>query len=157
MILEISADGGSEVSIVVRTARRERADRKCENPCCSKSAAVSLGELSCHGTRNAIANVGARDSATAMSLRGVVLAAAAVAAAAAAAPGPADYVVPPAALSSAPYAEWAHAHWVWLEPAHNSSFTSDFVQSFIDHNITVCISRIGRPCDACVSACARAR
>lgn len=49
-----------------------------------------------------------------------------------------SWIVPPASLKSAPYAEWAHYHWVWL--AHGGNGSADLIQlaeDYIAHNISV--------------------
>ena len=46
-------------------------------------------------------------------------------------------VVPSARLASAPYAEWAHHHWVWYNSGHNQSEIQDMVADYFSYNITV--------------------
>ncbi len=48
------------------------------------------------------------------------------------------FVVPPARLNAAPYADWAHKHWVWLssDRANQSSMLA-YAQEYLDHNISV--------------------
>jgi len=50
----------------------------------------------------------------------------------------ASYVVPPVSLPAAPYANWAHKHWVWN---HNGENTQDnafaLVNGYLDHSIPV--------------------
>eukprot|EP00731_Ephydatia_muelleri_P029081 Em0020g725a len=48
------------------------------------------------------------------------------------------YVVPPADLRSALYAEWAHYHWVWLSSDRaNQSSMMQYAQDYLDHGIQV--------------------
>lgn len=47
-------------------------------------------------------------------------------------------IVPPVQLQSAPYAEWAHHHWVWLDAKRqNQSILLDMVQQYLHYNIPV--------------------
>jgi hypothetical protein len=54
--------------------------------------------------------------------------------AAAAAPA---FVVPPAPLAAAPYAQWAHSHFVWGEDRPNASACAALVAAYAAQNITV--------------------
>ncbi|KAL5473375.1 hypothetical protein EMCRGX_G027852 [Ephydatia muelleri] len=48
------------------------------------------------------------------------------------------YVVPPANLRGALYAEWAHYHWVWLSSDRaNQSSMMQYAQDYLDHGIQV--------------------
>ena len=53
--------------------------------------------------------------------------------------GAEEYVVPPATeVVEAPYAEWAHHHWVWLSSDQaNQSSVLAFVEGFLSRNIPV--------------------
>jgi len=63
---------------------------------------------------------------------------AATAAAAAAAAAAADaFVVPPSPLAAAPYAQWAHSHFVWQDGLPTASGCAALVASYAAQNITV--------------------
>jgi alpha-D-xyloside xylohydrolase/trinucleotide repeat-containing gene 6 protein len=50
-----------------------------------------------------------------------------------------EYVIPPRIdLAKAPYAEWAHYHWVWLNgPVQNQQKMTDLVKGYKSRNISV--------------------
>lgn len=47
------------------------------------------------------------------------------------------FVVPPAPLAAAPYAQWAHSHFVWEEGSPNASVCAALVAGYIARNISV--------------------
>lgn len=48
------------------------------------------------------------------------------------------YLIPPAHLTSAPYAPWAHSHFVWLDSSQsNQANVSAYIADYAAHNITV--------------------
>lgn len=49
-----------------------------------------------------------------------------------------DFIVEPVNLSSAPYAEWAHSHWVWFaNPDESQSSLLGLVDDYQSHQIPV--------------------
>jgi len=48
------------------------------------------------------------------------------------------YLVPPASLTSAPYPEWAHYHWVWLSNDRaNQSSMMEYAAEYLGHGVQV--------------------
>jgi len=61
----------------------------------------------------------------------------ALASASASASAASSFVVAPARLAPAPYAAWAHSHFVWAEGSPNSSAVAALVEGYAARNVTV--------------------
>jgi hypothetical protein len=71
-------------------------------------------------------------------LRAALLSSAAALAAPSAAAGAAPrFVVAPERFAAAPYAQWAHAHFVWKEDSPNATQCAALVESYLARNISV--------------------